>query len=104
MDVFRNARKRKKEQQELDGQDITDRIADKVIEKLTPTLDEKFQEINTSFTEIDKDIDEINKKLEKNRNDIDSHTTQLNAQNGRVDRLDYDSRALLHGISALLSH
>ena len=90
MDVFRNAMKRRKENREVAGQDITDRIADKVIEKLTPTLDEKF--------------DEINHRLDEDRHDIDSHERRLNAQDDRVDRLDDDSRALLHGMSALLSH
>lgn len=97
MDVFRNAMKRRKESREVAGQDITDRIADKVIAKLTPTLEEKF-------SKIDKDIEELDKKLEADRSTIASHTTQLNAQKGRVDRLDDDSRALLHGMSALLSH
>ena len=97
MDVFRNIKKRKKEQNELEGQDITDRIADKVIEKLTPTLDEKFDEINKNFEDIDK-------KLAADKETITMHTTQLNAQESRVDRLDDDTRALLHGVSALLGH
>lgn len=90
MDVFRNAMKRRKERREVNGQDITDRIADKVIAKLTPTLDEKFEEIN--------------QRLDNDRTDIDSHERRLNAQDDRVDRLDDDTRALLHGMSALLSH
>lgn len=97
MDVFRNAKKRKKDQSELNGQDITDRIANKVIEKLTPTLDEKFDNINEQFKEIDK-------KIDADRQTIELHTTQLNAQKGRVDRLDNDTKALLHGMSALLGH
>lgn len=97
MDVFRNIKKRKKEQNELEGQDITDRIADKVIEKLTPTLDAKFDEINKNFEDIDK-------KLAADKETITMHTTQLNAQESRVDRLDDDTRALLHGVSALLGH
>jgi len=97
MDVFRNIKKRKKEQRELDGQDITDRIAEKVYEKLTPTLDEKFGEINQHFEEIDR-------RLDTDKETIEMHTRQLNAQEGRVDRLDNDTRALLHGVSALLGH
>jgi len=97
MDVFRNFKKRKKEQNELEGQDITDRIADKVIEKLTPTLDEKFDEISKNFEDIDK-------KLAADKETITMHTSQLNAQESRVDRLDDDTRALLHGVSALLGH
>ena len=97
MDVFRNAKKRRKEQHELEGQDITVRIADKVMEKLTPTLDEKFEGINKQFEEIDR-------KLAADKEAIELHTAQLNAQQGRVDRLDNDTRALLHGVSALLGH
>lgn len=90
MDVYRNAKKRRKEHEELQGSDITDRIADKVIEKLTPTLDEKFAEID--------------RKLATDKSAIDLHTSQLNVQSDRVDRLDNDTRALLHGMSALLNH
>lgn len=90
MDVYRNAKKRKKETQELQGQDITDRIADKVIEKLNPALDKKFAEID--------------KKLAADKETIELHTSQLNAQVARVDQLDSDTKALLHGMSALLSH
>lgn len=97
MDVFRNMKKRRKEQNELEGQDITDRIADKVLEKLTPTLDAKFDEINKNFEDIDK-------KLAADKEIITMHTSQLNAQESRVDRLDNDTRALLHGVSALLGH
>jgi len=89
-DVFRRARRRRQDQQELQGDDITDRIAAKVMEKLTPTLDEKFADIN--------------RKLEADKQTLELHTSQLNAQRDRVDRLDNDTRALLHGVSALLNH
>ena len=97
MDVFRNMKKRRKDRNELNGQDITDRIADKVLEKLTPALDQKFDEISRNF-------DEIDKKLAADKEMIEMHTRQLNAQEERVDRLDNDTKALLHGMSALLSH
>jgi len=97
MDVYRNAKKRKKDQKELEGQDITVKIADKVMEKLNPTLDEKFGEINKQFEEIDR-------KLAADKETIEMHTAQLNAQKARVDQLDFDTKALLHGVSALLAH
>jgi len=90
LDVFRKARKRKQDQQELAGTDITDRIAAKVMEQMTPKLDEKFAEIE--------------RRLAADKETIDLHTTQLNAQKDRVDRLDDDTKALLHGMSALLNH
>lgn len=89
-DTYRNERKKKKDEQELAGTDITDRIADKVIEKLEPALDKKFEEID--------------KKLAADKETLEMHTAQLNAQKERVDRLDNDTRALLHGMSALLNH
>jgi len=97
MDVYRKAKKRKNDQKELEGQDITVKIADKVMEKLTPTLDEKFGEINKQFEEIDR-------KLAADKEIIELHTTQLNAEKARTDQLDYDTKALLHGVSALLGH
>ena len=90
LDVFRKAKKRKQDQNDLKGEDITDRIASKVIEQLSPKLDEKFAEID--------------KKIAADKEIIDLHTRQLNAQTDRVDRLDNDSKALLHGMSALLGH
>ena len=89
-EVFRKARKRKQDHDELQGMDITDRIAEKVMEKLTPQLDEKFAEID--------------RKLAADKEAIDLHTSELNAQKSRVDQLDNDNKALLHGMSALLSH
>lgn len=82
--------KKIKQSKQLNGQDITDRIADKVIEKLTPQIDAKFADIN--------------RKLSDDKELLTMHTTQLNAQKDRVDRLDNDTRALLHGVSALLNH
>lgn len=90
LDVWRNAKRRRQDRQELQGTDITDRIATKVIEKLSPQLDEKFAEID--------------RKLAADKEAIELHAAQLNAQKARVDQLDNDNRALLHGMSALLSH
>ena len=95
MDVYRNAKKRRKEQSELNGQDITDRIADKVLEKLTPTLDQKFDEIAKNF-------DDIDQKLAADKELLKSHTTQLNDHEGRVSRLEGGNLALCHGMLALL--
>lgn len=88
--------KRKKERQDehqLETQDITDRIATKVEEKLEP----KFTEINNKFSEIDG-------KLSNDKADIEMHTRQLNATGDRVDRLEKGNNALIHGMFALLNH
>ena len=90
VEIIRKEHERKIERQQLAGQDITDRIADKVMEKLQAKLDEKF--------------DEIDRKLASDKETLEMHTNQLNAHRERVDRLDYDSKALCHGVFALLSH
>ena len=90
VEIMRKEHDRKVQRQQLNGQDITDRIAEKVMNLLQPKLDEKFEEIDRKFA-ADKET-------------LDLHTRQLNAQSGRVDQLDNDNKALLHGMSALLSH
>lgn len=101
MDVYRNAKKRKQEEKQLDSQDITDKIARKVSEKVTPQIEEKFTSFEKKF---DKKFAEIDRKLASDKETLELHTSQLNAEHDRVDRLDNDTRALLHGMSALLSH
>lgn len=97
VEIFRKEHERRVEKQQLNGQDITDKIADKVMEKLQPKLDEKFAEFDKKFEDIDKAIKE-------DHDTIGLHTRQLNAQEDRVDRLDDNSKALCHGLFALLSH
>ena len=92
-DVFRKRKQRQKDQEQLAGQDITDRIAVKVEEKLEP----KFTEINNKFADIDE-------KLSNDKANIDMHTRQLNAYEGRVDKLENGNNALIHGVFALLGH
>lgn len=91
--ILRNRRKEKQDEQQLSGQDITERIASKVEEKLEP----RFAEINTKFEEIDG-------KLSTDKANIDLHTRQLNAYESRVDKLEKGNNALIHGVFALLGH
>lgn len=100
-EVFRKRKQRQDDREQLAGQDITDRIADKVAESLVPQIDEKFDSFEKKF---DKKFAEIDRKLATDKEMLDLHTTQLNAEKSRVDRLDNDNKALLHGMSALLSH
>jgi len=88
MDVFRNIKKRRTEREQLQGTDVTDRIADKVMEKLEPKLNEKFEEID--------------RKLASDKATIESHTVQLNDHEGRVSKLEGGNMALCHGMLALL--
>ena len=101
LEVFRKARARRQEREQLNGQDITDRIAGKVMEKLTPKIDEKFDSFEKK---VDQQFAEIDRKLASDKETLELHTAQLNAHKDRVDRLDYDSKALCHGVFALLSH
>lgn len=88
VDVFRKAHERRKQNQELSKQDITDTIADKVIQKMNPELDKKFAEIE--------------KRLANDKENIDLHTRQLNAFERRVNQLENGNKALCHGMLALL--
>ena len=91
--ILKSRKKEKADEQQLAGQDITDRIAAKIEEKLEP----KFAEINNKFADIDR-------KLSNDKADIELHTRQLNAYGDRVDKLERGNNALIHGVSALLAH
>ena len=97
VEIVRKEQERKADKQQMNGDDITDRIADKVMEKLTPQLDEKFGEINKHFESIDT-------KLANDKETIEMHTRQLNASEDRVKKLEDGNKALCHGIFALLGH
>lgn len=99
--MIRDEIQKRKDRRELQGAGVTDQIAIKVSEKITPQIDEKFTAFEKKF---DKKFADIDKKLASDKATIELHTTQLNAQKDRVDRLDDDTKALLHGVSALLSH
>lgn len=88
VEIFRKEHERRMQRQQLNGQDITDRIADKVMEKLQPELDKKFADIDRKFA--------------SDKESIDSHTRQLNAFEARVSRLENGNKALCHGMLALL--
>lgn len=92
-EVFRKRKQRQRDEQQLEGQDITDRIAAKVEQKLEP----RFEEINKKFRDIDQ-------KLSNDKENIELHTRQLNAYESRVKRLETGNNALCHGVFALLSH
>jgi len=90
IEIMRKEHERKEQKQQLSGDDITERIAEAVMEKLQPKLDEKFAEID--------------RKLAADKETIELHTTQLNANESRVRQLENGNKALCHGVFALLSH
>ena len=100
VEIFRKEHERKVAQRQLSDQDITDKIAEKVTEKVNSQIDEKF---NNFEKKIDKKFEDIDKKLAADKETLESHTAQLNAEKARVDRLDNDSKALCHGVFALLA-
>ena len=99
VEVIRKEKQRRQEQQQLAGQDITDRIADKVMDKLTPQIDEKFAEFNRS---VDLKFEEIDNKLKSDKDTLTLHTTQLNDHESRVSKLEGANYSLCHGMLALL--
>ena len=99
IEIFRKEHERKVAKQELSSQGIEERIADKVMEKLTPQITEKFNKFEQSF---EKKFEEIDKKLDNDKENIEAHTRQLNDHENRVGRLEGDSKALCHGMLALL--
>ena len=86
---------KRKEKKQLKNMDITEQIADKVMEKLQPKLDEQTKAMDKRFEEIDK-------KLDTDKQDIELHARQLNDHESRVSRLEGGNRALCHGVLALL--
>lgn len=97
VEIVRKEHERRANREQLNGQDITERIATAVMTKLTPELDKKFDEVDRRFAEIDS-------KLSNDKAQIESHTRQLNACKNRVDQLESGNKALCHGVFALLSH
>ena len=87
-EILRKEKRNREEREQLNGQDITDRIADKVMEKLQPQLDKKF--------------DEIDRKFASDKETLTMHTNQLNAFEDRVSKLEGGNKALCHGVLALL--
>lgn len=99
--LIRDEVRKNRERKSLEGNTAIDQIATKVTEKINTQIDEKFDSFEQKF---DQKFEEIDRKLASDKETIEMHTRQLNAQNIRVDQLDNDNKALLHGMSALLGH
>lgn len=99
--LIRDEIQKRKDKKELNGAGVTDQIAKKVTDELTTQIDEKFGAFEKR---LDQKFEEIDKKLAADKQTLEMHTAQLNAHQGRVDKLDNDSKALCHGMFALLSH
>ena len=97
--LIRDEVRKGKERKKTSDVDFTEQVADKVMEKLTPQIDAKFEEFSTN---IDKKFDEIDSKLSSDKATLTLHTNQLNDHEIRVRQLEGGNRALCHGVLALL--
>ena len=86
IEIARKEHERKKQQQQLNGRDLTDQIADKVMSKLSPQL---------------KKIDE---KLASDKSRLDSHERRLNKNEADLDRIEENTEKLLDAMDGLLMH
>lgn len=97
--LIRDEVKKGKKEKQMNKKDVTDEIAEKVMESLTTKIDEKFEEFSQS---MDKKFEDIDTKLKSDREDIRSHTTQLNDHESRVSKLESGNWSLCQGMLALL--
>ncbi len=86
IEIARKEHERKVKKSKLDGKDLTDEIADKVMAKLEPRL---------------KKIDE---KLASDKERIDSHERRLNQNEADLDRISENTEKILDAMDGLLMH
>lgn len=97
--AIRDEVRKSRERKQVNKVDFTQVVADKVIEKLTPQIDAKFDEFSAN---IDKKFEEIDRDIESDQATLKLHTNQLNAHETRVSKLEGGNLALCHGMLALL--
>jgi len=86
IEIARKEHKRKVEQQQLHGRDLTDEIADKVMAKMEP----KFQAIED--------------KLSADKERLDSHERRLNKNDADLERIGQNTEKMLDVMDGLLMH
>lgn len=86
IEIMRKEHERKVRQQQMQGRDLTDDIADKVIEKLEP----KFEKIE--------------EKLASDKERLDSHERRLNANEDTLKRIGENTEKMLDVMDGLLMH
>lgn len=97
--MIRDEVEKRNKKKNINKKDVTDEIADKVMEQLMPKIDEKFTTFEQKF---DDKFDDIDKKLSSDKEDIKSHTRQLNDHESRVSKLESGNNTLCQGMLALL--
>ena len=86
IEILRKEHERKAKKAQLNGKDLTDEIADKVMEKLKPQLEK------------------IDKKLAGDKERLDSHERRLNNDEADLDRIGENTEKILDAMDGLLLH
>lgn len=86
IEIARKEHERKVRRQQLNGRDLTDEIADKVMAKMEP----KFQAIED--------------KLSKDKERLDSHERRLNKNEADLERIGENTEKILDAMDGLLMH
>lgn len=86
IEIARKEHERKETKAKLNGKDLTDEIADKVMDKLAPRL-EKIEE-----------------KLSADKERLDSHERRLNQNESDLDRISQNTEKILDAMDGLLMH
>ena len=86
IEIARKEHERKVKSKQLNGKDLTDEIADKVMAKLKPQFDR------------------IDEKLAKDKERLDSHERRLNQNETELDRIGENTEKILDAMDGLLMH
>ena len=86
VEIMRKEHERKEKKNKLGDKDLTDEIADKVLEKLEPRF---------------KDIED---KLDKDKNRLDNHEASIKSLNSSLDSIKEGMQVTADALSAILDH
>ncbi len=86
IEIGRKEHERKTRKAKLDGKDLTDEIADKVMAKLKPQFDR------------------IDEKLASDKERLDSHERRLNQNEANLEKIGKNTEKMLDVMDALLLH
>ena len=86
IEIMRKEHERKAKKQQLDGGELTDEIADKVMKKMKPQFDR------------------INEKLASDKERLDSHERRLNQNDADLERIGENTEMILDAMDGLLMH
>lgn len=86
IEIMRKEHERKEQRNRLSGRDLTDEIADKVLEKLEP----RFKDIET--------------KLDTDKNRLDNHEAAIKSINSSIDTIKDGMQVTCDALTAILDH